>query len=751
MNGLNSVRDATDRSGRDLMSSNDNQGTVRKKNHNYEAISMELASKVVGVFKIPSFREGLLIVVCFALLIWLLQINLFPQALDLKVGQVSKLDIRTPREVVNWEATEQARKQAEDIAVESATQDPEYYKIDQMAVKAAVNKLNSFFDILTRFRQEYEAGKPDGVLEESTQRKIRSFLYEAPDLQLLKDLRALDPEHYQELTQMTIAIYKDLETKLPITKEGLAAQKKRLPELIAKYQVSEPNRPLLTAVLDTALRPNQVLDSEKLASLKKAVNQEFPRVIHKQNDLIIAKGQVITENDLEMLHELHLIADESNRVQVFLSLSFVILFLVGLSLAYIRLYYPNLFKEERLLYLILLLLILVLGLIKILSLVDHPSLPFLAPVSFAVMLLTILVSPSVALIMSMIISLLGGIIVNFNLELTIFYFCSGIVTVLTLGHFQRQRDLVRSGSVLMVANMVTVIFLNLLFHTRFETVAVLLASLNGFFSAVLAIGSLPFLENAFKVVSPIRLLELSNPGHPLIRRLQIEAPGTYHHSIIVANLAEAAAQQIGADSLWVRVGSYFHDIGKIKRPYFFVENQFGQENPHEKLTPTLSTLVITSHVKDGVEIAREHGLPDKLIEIINQHHGTDLVRYFYNKATENRQDEREVLVEADYRYEGPKPQTKEAALVMLADSVEAAVKSLSKSNPVKMEALVQKIIRERLDDGQFDECNLTLKDLTLIKNSFLKVLGGLYHSRIEYPEKVLKEIERKKAYADTTK
>jgi putative nucleotidyltransferase with HDIG domain len=734
------------------MSRNDNQGTVRKKNHNYETMSMELASKVVGVFKIPSFREGLLIVFCFALLIWLLQINLFPQALDLKVGQVSKLDIRTPREVVNWEATEQARKQAEDIAVESATRDPEYYKIDQMAVKAAVNQLNSFFDILTGLRQEYEVGKLDVVLEEElTQRKIRSFLYEAPNLQLLKELMALESEHYQELTQMTLTIYQDLEGKLSISKEGLVAQKKRLPELVAKYQVPEPIRPLVTTMLGVALRPNQVLDSEKLASLKKAVNQEFPRVIHKQNDLIIAKGQVITENDLEMLHELHLIADESNRVQVFLSLSFVILFLVGLSLAYIRLYYPNLFKEERLLYLILLLLILVLGLVKILSLVDHPSLPFLAPVSFVVMLLTILVSPSVALLMSVIISLLGGIIVNFNLELTIFYFSSGIVTVLTLGHFQRQRDLVRSGSVLMVANMVTVIFLNLLFHTKFETVAVLLASVNGFFSAVLAIGSLPFLENAFKVVSPIRLLELSNPGHPLIRRLQIEAPGTYHHSIIVANLAEAAAQQIGADSLWVRVGSYFHDIGKIKRPYFFVENQFGQENPHEKLTPTLSTLVITSHVKDGVEIAREHGLPDKLIEIINQHHGTDLVRYFYNKATESRQDEREVLVEADYRYEGPKPQTKEAALVMLADSVEAAVKSLSKSNPVKIETLVQKIIRERLDDGQFDECNLTLKDLTLIKNSFLKVLSGLYHSRIEYPEKVLKEIERKKAYADTTK
>jgi len=367
------------------------------------------------------------------------------------------------------------------------------------------------------------------------------------------------------------------------------------------------------------------------------------------------------------------------------------------------------------------------------------------------MLMTILVNPQLALAMTCVISLLCGMIVEYNLALSIFFFVSGIVAVLTLVNFSRQRDLVRSGSILMVSNAVTVILLNLLFRTTFDYVSVVLAVGNGFFSAVLAIGSLPFIENIFKMTSPIRLLELSNPGHPLLRRLQIEAPGTYHHSIMVGNLAEAAAQGIGADALWVRVGSYYHDIGKIKRPYFFVENQFGQENPHERLNPTLSTLIITYHVKEGVEIAKEHGLPDKIIEIIEQHHGTDLVRYFYNKASENLSDEKGVLVEEDFRYDGPKPQTKEAALVMLADSVEAAVRSMPKPTPAKIEALIQKIIRERLDDGQFDECNLTLKELTVVKNSFLKILEGSLHTRVEYPEKVLKEMERKKTNASIAK
>jgi putative nucleotidyltransferase with HDIG domain len=731
---------------------NDTQGAVLKKIKDYEALSGAVTAKVVGMFKIPSFREGLLIAVSFALLILLLQIKLFPLTLDIKVGQVSKIDIRTPRDIVDWEATQLARKEAVDTAVESAVQDPGYYIIDETIAQTVIAKLKYFFEQIDRYRRkDYDKPLESLTKEEIPLNNLKAYFLETPAFPLIKNIILLDPRSYQDLKEKSYRILKDLQTEYRINRENLVKLKSTMPEFIDKYQVGETLRPTLAGLMEVAVRPNLILDSVRIAELKQEVIEDLPKVVHNQNDLIIAKGQVITENDLKMLNELHLIADESNRIRVFFSLAVLLLLLVGLGLVYIHMFFPDLFRQERLLYLILLLLLMALGMVKVLSLLENSSLPFMAPVSFVIMLLTILINPAVALAISAVLSLLGGIIVSFNLELTIFYFISGMITVLTLGHFQRQRDLVRSGSVLMVANAITVIILNLLFRTHFELMAILLASLNGFLSAVLAIGSLPFLENIFKVTSPIRLLELSNPGHPLLRRLQIEAPGTYHHSIMVGNLAEAAAQQIGADALWVRVGSYYHDIGKIRRPYFFVENQFGHENPHEKLTPNLSTLIITSHVKDGVEIAREHGLPDKLIDIISQHHGTDLIRYFFNKAAECIQDEKEVLVEADFRYEGPKPQTKEAALVMLADSVEAAVKSLSKYSPVKIEALIQKIIRERLDEGQFEECNLTLKDLTNVKNSFLKVLAGLYHNRIEYPDKVLKEMEHKKTNADIAK
>jgi len=732
-----------------LVEPNENQNYNRKVK---TAQSLELAAKVAEVFKLPTFREGLLIAVCFGLLITLLQINLFPRALDIKVGQVSKLDIRAPRDVIDREATKLAQKEAVDNALAIAKQDLNYYLIDETVAKSVTYKLNQFFETINYDRENLGVHEGSSFTKENFQAsRYQSYFAQTPDFSLIKSILGLEAEHYQELKEKAYQILARLESDYKITNTNIEAFRDALPEIISEYQVSPKVKEILTGLLKLAVRPNLVLDEGKISKLKNEVMSKVPPVIHRRDDLIIAKNQVVTDNDLKMLNELHLIVDESNRVKVFLSLSLLVLLLVGLVLIYMFQFYSALFRQERMLYLILLLLLLVLGIVKALSLVDSLTLPYLAPVSFASMLMTILVNPQLALAMTCVISLLCGMIVEYNLALSIFFFVSGIVAVLTLVNFSRQRDLVRSGSILMVSNAVTVILLNLLFRTTFDYVSVVLAVGNGFFSAVLAIGSLPFIENIFKMTSPIRLLELSNPGHPLLRRLQIEAPGTYHHSIMVGNLAEAAAQGIGADALWVRVGSYYHDIGKIKRPYFFVENQFGQENPHERLNPTLSTLIITYHVKEGVEIAKEHGLPDKIIEIIEQHHGTDLVRYFYNKASENLSDEKGVLVEEDFRYDGPKPQTKEAALVMLADSVEAAVRSMPKPTPAKIEALIQKIIRERLDDGQFDECNLTLKELTVVKNSLLKILEGSWHTRVEYPEKVLKEMERKKTNASIAK
>ena len=263
--------------------------------------------------------------------------------------------------------------------------------------------------------------------------------------------------------------------------------------------------------------------------------------------------------------------------------------------------------------------------------------------------------------------------------------------------------------------------------------------LNGFLSAILTIGLLPYLETVFSVTSMVKLLELSNPNQELLRKLLVEAPGTYHHSIMVGNLAESAAERIGAHPLTVRVGAYYHDIGKLKRPYFFVENQLASDNPHEKIAPSLSALIITSHIKDGVEMAREKRLPPQIIDFIEQHHGDSLVKYFYSRALE--EDKEGNVNQETFRYEGPKPQSKEVALVMLADSVEVAVRSLQDPTQGRIEGMVRRIIKERLNDGQLDECDLTFRDLNIIAESFSKVLTGVYHSRIEYPETLAREFE----------
>ena len=265
-----------------------------------------------------------------------------------------------------------------------------------------------------------------------------------------------------------------------------------------------------------------------------------------------------------------------------------------------------------------------------------------------------------------------------------------------------------------------------------------IASIGAFISGILAIGLLPFLESSFNLITNIKLLEISNPNSPLLKRLLMEAPGTYHHSVMVANLAEVAAEEVGANPIIARVGAYYHDIGKIKRPFFFGENQLGGGNPHDKISPELSASIIISHVKDGLDLAKEYDIPLVIRNIIGQHHGTTLVKYFYYTLKNNSENPDEVK-EEDFRYPGPIPESKESAIVMLADSVEAAVRSINEPTMTKIEEMINNIIKDKLNSNQLDNCELTFKDLNLIKKSFLRVLKGLYHHRIEYPKEKNKD------------
>ena len=325
-------------------------------------------------------------------------------------------------------------------------------------------------------------------------------------------------------------------------------------------------------------------------------------------------------------------------------------------------------------------------------------------------------------------------------------FVGSLVGIFALARRQDRTAFFRAGCAIGLANAYTLIAFALLeANTSSLAVDIVGGIVNGLMVAVLATGLLPLLEQPFGRTTAFTLLELSNLNEPLLKYLILTAPGTYHHSSMVGTLAEAAAEAIGANALLCRVGAYYHDIGKTRHPSYFIENNPEAADRHEKLAPSLSRAVVMSHVKEGVEMAREYGLPDVLVDMIPQHHGTRLVSFFYQRAKETADPELQAVKEEDYRYLGPKPQTREAAILMLADAAEAATRTLTDPTPARIRGTVQKIINGIFVEGQLDECDLALRELHLIANNFVRILTGIFHHRIEYPGAELEQGARKRS------
>ncbi|HSG99237.1 MAG TPA: HDIG domain-containing protein, partial [candidate division Zixibacteria bacterium] len=310
---------------------------------------------------------------------------------------------------------------------------------------------------------------------------------------------------------------------------------------------------------------------------------------------------------------------------------------------------------------------------------------------------------------------------------------AGMVSAYSVRTVRRRYDFYRPA---LYGALVYVAAIALIEALRYSSPQAILAAcgygvVNAIAGSILAVGLLPVFESLFGFTTDLTLLELSNFNHPLLRRLSLEAPGTYHHSIVIGNLAEAAAESIGANSLLARVGSYYHDIGKMEKPEYFAENLPHFKNKHENLTPTMSALILESHVKGGKDLALEFDLPDAVIDFIEQHHGTTTMSFFYHKARMQNPDD--PVTEQEFRYPGPRPQTRETAIVMLADTVEAVSRTLEDPRPGRLQAAIKKVITDKFLAGQLDECNLTLKDLNRIEESFLKILLGVFHTRVSYP------------------
>lgn len=446
------------------------------------------------------------------------------------------------------------------------------------------------------------------------------------------------------------------------------------------------------------------------------IDKQQMRVLQKEHDTYLAKVPA---------------ADRAWRLT---GLTITVLLLVALFGAYTLRYEPRvLARKVRMLVLMLLAVIMAAAS----RYVVRSSLPlYLVPLPLFAMAVAVAYNQQFALGYTLFLAMITGIATGSNFGLSVSLFLGSTVGILAMRRVtSRPRPFLAglaAGAGIFIGGWGT----GLLFHTDYKLSFAdgAYGFVNGAVCGIAITVLLPFIERAFNVITDLSLLEMADLNKPVLRRLALEAPGTYNHSLFVGNLADAAAQMVGANRLFARVGGYYHDIGKLSKPDYFVENHGTASSRHHDLSPTMSALVIISHVKDGVELAREHKLPGSVIDIIREHHGTTLVEYFYQEAVAKAEDTRAVS-EGSFRYPGPKPRTKEAAIIMVADSIESASRTVDDPTPSKLESLVSDIVRKKLSDGQFDECNITLADLKRIETSFTKSLAGIFHSRIKYPGK----------------
>lgn len=426
-----------------------------------------------------------------------------------------------------------------------------------------------------------------------------------------------------------------------------------------------------------------------------------------------------------------------------LFLALFVLVMHGLLLVYLKREQKNLVGNDDAMALLAVVFFLTLIWIKVISIYSMKFVwvsPFLTPVSVAALLITLLLNSRLAMVMSFVVSLVFGLINGFSLPVVMVGAFGSSTMVMFSSKVRSAQHVARSGVIVGVIQVVVILFLAVLlgWERRVLTVSVVSGFLSGIIAAVFGLGVLPYLESFFSRISNLRLVELAAVNHPLLQKMGLEAPGTYHHSMIVASLAEDAANAIGANGLLCRVGAYFHDIGKMVKAEYFIENQGAFSNPHDQVSPSLSKLVITSHVKEGIALGKAFKLDQQIIDFIPQHHGTSKIEFFYQKALELEKGEdelgKEEVQEQTYRYPGPKPQSKEAGIVMMADSVEAASRSLEEPNHQRYKDVVHKIINKKLFDGQLDETPLTLRDLNIIAERFVATLTSVHHVRIPYPE-----------------
>ncbi len=672
-------------------------------------------------------RLALIGTVLAALTTLFLSFPLFPSGrLILEEGDIAPRDIRAPERVTYESAIRTAEQQdAAERAVE-----PVYTPPDASLARQQLQRTQQVLDYLGSVRADTIA----------TPSQRRAWVLAVPELADLPintadTLLSLSEESWGRI-QLEILSVVDEMMRQGVVEGYLEKARQSIPSLIS-LDLSVQEAEVTAALAQRLITVNSFYDAEATQAAREQARESVGTVVrtYEAGEIIVREGQRVGALELEALQRLGLQRSRTEWPTVIGQATLAVLSVLLLGSLLLR-FHPSLLQDWRESLLLALLLSLFLFLAR-LMVPDRTVLRYLFPGSALAMLVTAALGPFAGAVSSIFLGAAAGLVGDQSLEIAVYTTAAGLTAAVSLGKGNNLSTIFRSGLLVSLANVLVLVgfhlspngadILNMAMH-------VLVAVTNGLVSASLALGMLFLIGPLFDIITPFRLIELSRPDHPLLQRLLREAPGTYHHSLMVANLAEQAAEQIGADALLTRVGAYYHDIGKITRPYFFIENQMDGPNPHERLDPYASANAITRHVKDGLELARRYNLPSRVRDFIPQHHGTKRIGFQYERALEQAGGDPEQVNEAKFHHQGPKPQSKEAALLMLADGCEAIVRARRPQTPEELVQAVDQIFDSTIRSGQLDECPITLEELNVARQSFISNLKGVFHPRIRYPD-----------------
>ena len=675
--------------------------------------------------------------------------SLMPAPVRVDVGDLVPADIRAPRtqsftsDIETQQARETARRNVQ----------PQYDYSSERAIAIAAEQLDAFRRSITPLETAFAS-----TTDEETRRSLLELAIPQLSPATRTTLLALAADRWPAVRDEAARIL-DVTERAELRDTDVAFERTRLADRMAGgLEASE--RALAAELIGPLVVPNSSFSAqltEQERDRQEALVVPVTELI-VQGEIIVRGGTKLTEVDREKVDAFGL-GDAVPDVASIGGWFMLAALLVAMLLGWVWRFRRALWHRNNVLFLLALLLVFATFALKITA--GRAALPFVLPTAAIGILVAILLDTGTATVTMVVIGLIAGAVNGLSLEIAAYVFLGGFAGILAIRRGDRLQAFLQAGLAVLVTNVVVVTTFTLLGEHDLTGLVQLVgaAALAAGGSAVAAVGSFAVLGNLFGILTVFQLLELANPSQPLLRRLLLETPGTYHHSLMVGNLAERAAAASGADPLITRVAAYYHDIGKLANPRAFIENQAGGENVHDELEPEQSAQVLKAHVANGIEIAYQARLPKVLIAFIPQHHGTSVMSFFYARAREaaaapsgglSTAEGRRAADAVDvrrFRHAGPKPQTREAALIMLADSVEASVRSLESRDEGAIRAMVSRIVTERMDDGQFDECDLTLRDVEKIKAAFVDQLLGMYHQRVAYPQNKVVELEARRSAA----